>query len=166
MKASCQTLRTGLYACFSIHIAQILGHTLCFSSALSSFSLLLFPFFPLAQPQADAILSSLSILSLGCDHFLLPLPLILSPQSPLQYPTFSQVQHKSIQLHHFRLNANLSLGNVAHPSCIQLVQTAVHIPIPTMQVHTCSCCSHSYRHFPKAILRLLQMQHHIMPPKK
>lgn len=109
MKASCQTLRTGLYACFSIHIAQILGHTLCFSSALSSFSLLLFPFFPLAQPQADAILSSLSILSLGYDHFLLPLPLILSPQSPLQYPTFSQVQHKSIQLHHFRLNANLSL---------------------------------------------------------
>lgn len=97
---------------------------------------------------------------------LLPLPLILSPQSPLQYPTFSQVQHKSIQLHHFRLNANLSLGNVAHPSCIQLVQTAVDIPVPTMQVHTRSCCSHPYRHFPKAILRLLQMQHHIMPPKK
>lgn len=68
VKASSPTPRTGLYARFSIHIAQILHHTSSFSSALNSFSPLLFPFFPLAQRQAAAVLPSLSLLSLGCDH--------------------------------------------------------------------------------------------------
>lgn len=51
----------------------------------------------------------------------------------------------------FWIGCKLKLGNSAYPSCSQLVQTAVDISVPSTQAHARSCCSHPYRHSPKAI---------------